>query len=139
MLKLNYFLADIFILSAEKQPIKSSWRKIEWLHIGINVNEAAGQSVFHVHMHVIPRYKGDVPNPKGGVRGVIPNKQNYNAASLKNETTEVPKPEKTKAYTVEQKRSEHGNVYVPWDDETDRLLCRMYDVGKRISLLSDIF
>ena len=33
MLKLNYFLADIFILSAEKQPIKLSWRKIEWLHI----------------------------------------------------------------------------------------------------------
>jgi len=32
MLKLNYFLADIFILSAEKQPIKLSWRKIEWLH-----------------------------------------------------------------------------------------------------------
>lgn len=34
-------------------------------NIGINVNEAAGQSVFHVHMHLIPRYKGDVPNPKG--------------------------------------------------------------------------
>ena len=33
MLKLNYFLADIFILSAEKQPIKLSWRKIEWLHL----------------------------------------------------------------------------------------------------------
>ncbi len=46
-------------------------------NIGINVNEAAGQSVFHVHMHLIPRYKGDVPNPKGGVRGVIPNKQKY--------------------------------------------------------------
>ena len=46
-------------------------------NIGINVNEAAGQSIFHVHMHLIPRYKGDVPNPKGGVRGVIPNKQKY--------------------------------------------------------------
>ena len=33
MLKLNYFLADIFILSAEKQPIKLSWRKIEWLQL----------------------------------------------------------------------------------------------------------
>ena len=46
-------------------------------NIGINVNETAGQSVFHVHMHIIPRYKGDVKNPKGGVRGVIPNKQKY--------------------------------------------------------------
>ena len=46
-------------------------------NIGVNVNEAAGQSVFHVHMHLIPRYKGDVENPKGGVRGVIPDKQKY--------------------------------------------------------------
>ena len=46
-------------------------------NIGINVNEAAGQSVFHVHMHLIPRYKGDVEKPKGGVRGVIPSKQSY--------------------------------------------------------------
>lgn len=46
-------------------------------NVGINVNEAAGQSVFHVHIHLIPRYNGDVENPRGGVRGVIPNKQNY--------------------------------------------------------------
>lgn len=46
-------------------------------NIGINVGEVAGQSIFHVHMHLIPRYKGDVPNPRGGVRGVIPSKQNY--------------------------------------------------------------
>lgn len=46
-------------------------------NIGVNVNTAAGQSVFHVHMHLIPRYKGDVENPKGGVRGVIPSKQKY--------------------------------------------------------------
>ena len=46
-------------------------------NIGVNVGEAAGQSIFHVHMHLIPRYQGDVPNPRGGVRGVIPTKQNY--------------------------------------------------------------
>ena len=46
-------------------------------NIGVNVGEAAGQSIFHVHMHLIPRYQGDVPNPRGGVRGVIPAKQNY--------------------------------------------------------------
>lgn len=46
-------------------------------NIGINVGEYAGQSIHHVHIHLIPRYKGDVENPRGGVRGVIPWKQNY--------------------------------------------------------------
>lgn len=46
-------------------------------NIGINCGESAGQSVKHCHIHLIPRYKGDVENPRGGVRGVIPSKQNY--------------------------------------------------------------
>jgi diadenosine tetraphosphate (Ap4A) HIT family hydrolase len=46
-------------------------------NIGINVGEAAGQTVMHLHIHVIPRYKGDVGDPRGGVRGVIPEKQGY--------------------------------------------------------------
>jgi len=46
-------------------------------NIGINAGEAAGQTVWHVHVHLIPRYKGDTTNPRGGVRGVIPDKQQY--------------------------------------------------------------
>lgn len=46
-------------------------------NVGINVGEAAGQSIFHVHIHLIPRYKGDVENPRGGVRGVIKDRQGY--------------------------------------------------------------
>lgn len=51
--------------------------KPDGFNIGVNVGEAAGQSIFHVHMHLIPRYEGDVEYPRGGVRGVIPEKQNY--------------------------------------------------------------
>ena len=40
-------------------------------NIGVNVGEAAGQSRMHVHVHLIPRYRGDVPDPKGGVRCVL--------------------------------------------------------------------
>jgi diadenosine tetraphosphate (Ap4A) HIT family hydrolase len=46
-------------------------------NIGINVGEAAGQTVVHVHVHPIPRYVGDIYNPRGGVRGVIPANQSY--------------------------------------------------------------
>ena len=46
-------------------------------NIGVNVGRAAGQTVFHLHMHVIPRKSGDVPDPRGGVRHVIPGKGNY--------------------------------------------------------------
>jgi diadenosine tetraphosphate (Ap4A) HIT family hydrolase len=46
-------------------------------NIGINIGEAAGQTVDHVHIHLIPRSKGDVDDPRGGVRGVIPSKQKY--------------------------------------------------------------
>jgi len=46
-------------------------------NIGINCGETAGQTVPHVHIHLIPRYEGDVDDPRGGVRGVIPSKQKY--------------------------------------------------------------
>jgi len=46
-------------------------------NVGVNIGEAAGQTIAHVHVHLIPRYKGDVAKPRGGVRGVIPGKQDY--------------------------------------------------------------
>jgi diadenosine tetraphosphate (Ap4A) HIT family hydrolase len=46
-------------------------------NIGMNCGESAGQTIYHTHIHVIPRYDGDTENSRGGVRGVIPNKQSY--------------------------------------------------------------
>ena len=46
-------------------------------NIGINDGAAAGQTVMHVHMHVIPRYRGDRPDPRGGIRWIIPEKADY--------------------------------------------------------------
>lgn len=46
-------------------------------NIGMNCGEVSGQSIMHFHCHVIPRYKGDLDNPRGGVRGVVPDKMNY--------------------------------------------------------------
>lgn len=46
-------------------------------NVGINCGPVAGQSVMHVHLHLIPRYHGDVEDPRGGVRAVIPAKQKY--------------------------------------------------------------
>ncbi len=50
---------------------------IEGFNIGINAGEVAGQTVFHCHIHLIPRRKGDVENPRGGVRHIIPGKGFY--------------------------------------------------------------
>lgn len=46
-------------------------------NLGMNLGEAAGQTVFHLHIHVIPRYAGDVEDPRGGIRWVIPDKAGY--------------------------------------------------------------
>ena len=50
---------------------------IEGFNLGTNVGKVSGQSILHCHLHLIPRRPGDVENPQGGVRSVIPNKQHY--------------------------------------------------------------
>jgi diadenosine tetraphosphate (Ap4A) HIT family hydrolase len=81
-------VADLFDLSADEQaalwallPIVT--RTLDKVHspsgynVGVNVGAAAGQTVGHVHVHVIPRYDGDVADPRGGVRWVLPDRANY--------------------------------------------------------------
>ena len=65
------------LLKARKEQIKTLDSTVEGFNIGINIGEIAGQSIFHLHVHLIPRRAGDLKNPKGGVRGVIPGKRNY--------------------------------------------------------------
>jgi diadenosine tetraphosphate (Ap4A) HIT family hydrolase len=64
------------MLNAVKEIVFQKF-KPDGFNIGINVNESAGQTISHVHIHLIPRYTGDVENPEGGVRGVIPKKKDY--------------------------------------------------------------
>ena len=59
-----------------KQMVEKK-QKPDSYNIGINVSKVAGQSVPHTHIHLIPRYEGDVADPRGGVRNVIPAKRTY--------------------------------------------------------------
>ena len=69
-------IAVIELLNKCKKYIDEKYNP-DGYNVGLNCGELAGQSVMHIHMHLIPRYKGDVENPRGGVRGVIPSKKNY--------------------------------------------------------------
>ena len=80
--------SDFFALSSEEQAavwaliapvrrhIETTWTPNGY-NIGINVGKAAGQTVAHAHLHVIPRHEGDVPDPRGGIRWVIPARAPY--------------------------------------------------------------
>ena len=65
------------VLNTQKTELKLTDDAITGFNIGMNIGKDAGQTVFHFHIHIIPRRKGDIDNPKGGIRGVIPNKQKY--------------------------------------------------------------
>ena len=62
-----------------KSRIGAADRMVTGFNIGMNCGVSAGQSVFHAHIHLIPRREGDTPHPRGGVRGVIPDKMSYPA------------------------------------------------------------
>ncbi len=65
------------ILKKQRQELLSIDKKITGFNIGTNIGKDAGQSIMHCHIHLIPRRKGDMKDPRGGVRGVIPSKQKY--------------------------------------------------------------
>lgn len=64
------------LIQEEKKLIDAEFQPDAY-NIGVNIGPAAGQSIHHVHIHIIPRYKGDVENPQGGVRHVIPRNAHY--------------------------------------------------------------
>ena len=65
------------ILDTQKTELKILDDTITGFNIGMNIGEDSGQTIFHCHIHIIPRRQGDTANPRGGVRGVIPEKQKY--------------------------------------------------------------
>ena len=65
------------LLLKHKDLIENEDSSVSGFNVGNNIGLSAGQTVFHVHTHLIPRRDGDVESPRGGVRGVIPGKQAY--------------------------------------------------------------
>jgi diadenosine tetraphosphate (Ap4A) HIT family hydrolase len=65
------------LLKIMQKTLSSEDKSIDGFNIGINSGKSAGQTIMHLHVHLIPRRTGDIENPKGGVRGVIPNKMKY--------------------------------------------------------------
>lgn len=65
------------LLITHKDKLLNNFPNISGFNIGMNCGESAGQTVMHFHAHLIPRRDGDSSNPRGGIRGVIPEKQEY--------------------------------------------------------------
>lgn len=64
-------------LTASAKKLLDQEQKPDGYNLGVNCGTAAGQTIDHVHIHLIPRYKGEIEDPRGGVRGVIPQMQKY--------------------------------------------------------------
>jgi diadenosine tetraphosphate (Ap4A) HIT family hydrolase len=65
------------LLQSRQKALTEADPTIEGFNVGVNAGQVAGQTVFHCHIHLMPRRLGDMDDPKGGVRGVIPAKQKY--------------------------------------------------------------
>ena len=65
------------LIRSLKDEISNSDNSVNGFNIGMNSGETAGQTIFHCHVHLIPRRTGDVDNPRGGVRNIIPGMGNY--------------------------------------------------------------
>lgn len=70
-------LKDLYTVLQQTKHMLCEVYQPDGFNIGINEGEAAGQTVEHLHIHIIPRYEGDVVCPRGGIRGVIPSKKEY--------------------------------------------------------------
>ena len=70
-------LACDHLIRSLKEEINNSDSSVNGFNIGMNAGESAGQTIFHCHIHLIPRRTGDVDNPRGGVRHTIPGKGYY--------------------------------------------------------------
>ena len=73
----NELIACDELIKTVKNEIINKDQSVKGFNIGTNIGKDSGQSIFHCHIHLIPRRVGDVKNPQGGVRSVIPNKQHY--------------------------------------------------------------
>ena len=65
------------LIKIVKKEITNKDSSVKGFNLGTNIGKVSGQSILHCHFHLIPRREGDVDNPQGGVRSVIPNKQHY--------------------------------------------------------------
>lgn len=87
-------IQNLFSLLDETKKVLEEKFSPDGFNIGINDGESAGQSIFHLHVHLIPRYTGDVKTPRGGIRNIFPKKADY--------TSEIKKIPSRKDYVSDQ-------------------------------------